>query len=236
MKYGVSLIMELCAMSIFTSSSTETLKQHGPFSTDCEGNATERVYGEIPSNMSFQEFLSEFSFIGSNDYLSMKLPPWTSRDPKDFKDPKDFNLPEDYTFSANSFYKPYGNMNHTDAKAQCESDGASLATPRTDAEKAFLFTLIPNDFSFDTRGIWIGLVREDDTMLGRLLRRSVDGRDVSYTTLSFNISNSTDTSQWKFVCSYSITNSLPGIKNAEFVWFLCGYFHDFSKVKCLQMK
>ena len=98
-KYGVWWIMELCAMSIFTSSSTETLKQYGPFSTDCEGNATERVYGEIPSNTSFQEFLSEFSFIGSNDYLSMKLPPWTSRDPKDF------SLPEDNTFSANSFNK-----------------------------------------------------------------------------------------------------------------------------------
>ena len=107
-------------------------------------------------------------------------------------------------------------MNLPDAKAQCESDGASLATPRTDAEKAFLFTLLPDDFSRDTTGIWIDLVREDDTMLGRLHRKSVDGRDVSYTTLSFNISNSTDTSLWKFVCSYSITNSLPGIKNAEF--------------------
>ena len=106
-------------------------------------------------------------------------------------------------------------MNHTDAIAQCESDGASLATPRTDAEKAFLFNFISDYFSFDTTDIWIGLVREDDTMLGRLHRKSVDGRDVSYTTLSFNISNSTDTSLWKFVCSYSITNSLPGFKNAE---------------------
>ena len=202
--YGRWWTMELCAMSIFTNSSTETHKQYGPFSTDCWGNATERVYGEIPSNMSFKEFLSEFSYIGSNDYLSIILPPWTSRDPKDF------NLPEDYTLSDNSFYKPYGPMNLTDAKAQCESDGASLATPRTDAEKAFLFTLIPNDISIDTRGtrvIWIGLIREDDTMLGHLLRRSVDGRDVSYTTLPFN-----NSSLWKFVCSYSIANSLPGIK------------------------
>ena len=207
MRYGLLWRYELCGMSIFTIRATGTRYIYGPYNSACWVNATERVYGNIPAKISFQDFLAYFSFIGPNDYLTFSLPPWT------YRDPKDFNLPDDYKFAANLwgnlFYKPYGDMKHTDAKAQCELDGTSLATPKSDAEKEFLFTLIPDE------GIWIGLEGE---MFGRLFRESVDvsesmflSRDVSYTILPVDNSESISTSLLKFVCSYNITNSLQGI-------------------------
>ena len=62
-------------------------------------------------------------------------------------------------------------MNYLDAKAQCESDGAYLATPRSDDQNAFLSSLIPNE------NIWIGLndIDEEGTFV------SVDDKEVSYT-------------------------------------------------------
>ena len=62
-------------------------------------------------------------------------------------------------------------MNYLDAKAQCESDGAYLAIPRSDAENAFIASLIPKE------NIWIGIndIDEEGTF------KAVDGGDVSYT-------------------------------------------------------
>ena len=55
-------------------------------------------------------------------------------------------------------------------------------------------------------------------MFGRLFRESVDvsesmflSRDVSYTILPVDNSESISTSLLKFVCSYNIKNSLQGI-------------------------
>ena len=62
-------------------------------------------------------------------------------------------------------------MNYLDAKAQCEIDGAYLATPRSDDQNAFIVSLIPN------ANIWIGLndIDEEGTFV------SVDDKEVSYT-------------------------------------------------------
>ena len=79
-----------------------------------------------------------------------------------------------YTYAVNtwgnSVYKTYEAMNYHDAKAQCESDGAYLATPRSNEENAFIASLIPN------ANIWIGLndIDDDGTFV------SVDGVDVTY--------------------------------------------------------
>ena len=77
----------LCALTLFTKNSNETQK-YGPYSTAClfERNATERVYGEIPANMSFQDFLARFSLNAGNYFkeFTISLPPWTSGDPNDF--------------------------------------------------------------------------------------------------------------------------------------------------------
>ena len=62
-------------------------------------------------------------------------------------------------------------MNYLDAKAQCESDGAYLATPRSDAENDFIAGLLPS------KNIWIGINDIDEE--GKYV--SVDGLDVSYT-------------------------------------------------------
>ena len=91
-------------------------------------------------------------------------------------DQKDYNhISLGYTFVVNtwgnSFYKTYEEMNYLDAKAQCESDGAYLAIPRSDDENAFIASLIPNV------NIWIGVndIDKEGTFL------AVDDQDVSYT-------------------------------------------------------
>ena len=70
-------------------------------------------------------------------------------------------------------------MNYLDAKAQCESDGAYLATPRSDDQNAFIASLIPN------ANIWIGLndIDEEGTFV------SVDDEEVSYTKWSYGEPN-----------------------------------------------
>ena len=93
----------------------------------------------------------------------------------DYK-PEYFNLPNDYLFANYSwgkrFYKVYGEgRNYADAKAVCESDGAFLAIPRSDAENDFIEDLIPNEY------IWIGL--NDIDQEGVFV--TVDGTDSSYT-------------------------------------------------------
>ena len=89
--------------------------------------------------------------------------------------PGDFNLPTDYIFAENSwgniFYKVYTTeLNYNDAKAQCESDGAFLAIPRSQAENDFFFGLMSNSF-------WIGI--NDIEQEGSFV--AVDGQGVSWT-------------------------------------------------------
>lgn len=71
----------ICALTMFTKISTETQKQYGPYSTKRTSLFNyERVYGEIPVNMSFRDFLAEFSFTTGNYWkqITIRLPPWTS--------------------------------------------------------------------------------------------------------------------------------------------------------------
>ena len=79
--------------------------------------------------------------------------------------PEDYNLPGDYAYAenawGNSFYKIYEAKNYNSAKDQCESDCSYLAIPRSDAENAFITSLIPNE------KIWIGLndIDEEGTFI-----------------------------------------------------------------------
>ena len=61
-------------------------------------------------------------------------------------------------------------MTYTDAKAQCESDGALLAFPRSDEENAFIASLIPFEH------IWIGIddIANEDHFVAS------DGSELSY--------------------------------------------------------
>ena len=75
LKWDILWRMELCAMSIFsitTTDSKQTQKQYGPYATTCVEHATERVYVEIPIGMSFQDFLAEFSFITDRGFIGIK--------------------------------------------------------------------------------------------------------------------------------------------------------------------
>ena len=84
-------------------------------------------------------------------------------------------MPSDYTFAANSlgdlFYKTYDKMPYVNAKRQCESDGAFLAIPRSEAENDFITGLLPN------QNMWIGI--NDIEREGRYV--AVDGGDIPYT-------------------------------------------------------
>ena len=73
----------LCAFSIFTTSKTETQKQilfYGPNidkASNCKEAATERIYGDIPSHLTFKEFLRSFTSTRANDnYITINLPLW----------------------------------------------------------------------------------------------------------------------------------------------------------------
>ena len=71
----------LCDISIFTTMGVETQNQYGPYPlrSNCKETATERVYGEVPPNMSFKQFLTTFSWAGHayGNFIRMNLPPWT---------------------------------------------------------------------------------------------------------------------------------------------------------------
>ena len=95
-----------------------------------------------------------------------------------------FYLPTEYTFAENSwgnlYYKIYTTpLNYDDAKAQCESDGTSLAYPRSGAENEFLAGLVPNEH------IWIGIndIEEEGLFVG------VDGREINWTSWNHNEPN-----------------------------------------------
>ena len=91
-----------------------------------------------------------------------------------YSDPTDYNLSSDYKFATklwgNFFYKIYEPMSYTAAKVQCESDGAFLAVPRSDAENDFIAGLLPQQH------IWIGI--DDIDQAGVFV--AVDGRPISY--------------------------------------------------------
>ena len=141
------------------------------------------------------------------------------------RNPEDFNLPSDYLFVENSwgnfFHKIYNTYrNYGDAKAQCESDGAFLAIPRSQAENDFLTGLLPNTY------IWIGIndIEEEGNFV------AVDGRDISWTNwgtgepngdanenaveIRTNFGNVWNdipaSSSLKFVCSLNIEGSIKG--------------------------
>ena len=85
-------------------------------------------------------------------------------------------MPIDYAFSENSwgnlFYKIDNTQrNYNGAKAQCESDGAFLAIPRSQAENDFLYGLLPND------NFWIGI--NDIEQEGKFVAVD-DGREISW--------------------------------------------------------
>ena len=62
-------------------------------------------------------------------------------------------------------------MTYNAAKIQCESDGAFLAIPRSEAENDYIADLIPN------KNIWIGIndIVQDGVFV------AVDGSDITYT-------------------------------------------------------
>ena len=62
-------------------------------------------------------------------------------------------------------------MTYNAAKTQCESDGAFLAIPRSEAENDYIADLIPNE------NIWIGI--NDIDQEGVFV--AVDGSDITYT-------------------------------------------------------
>ena len=84
-------------------------------------------------------------------------------------------MPGDYTYAknswGNSFYKIYEANNYGAAQAQCESDGAFLAVPRSEAENDFIAGLIPNT------PLWIGI--NDIDQEGVFV--AVDGSDITWT-------------------------------------------------------
>jgi len=92
------------------------------------------------------------------------------------ENPNDYNLPDDYFFVDESwgsrFYKVYSErMTYNAAKTQCESDGAFLAIPRSEAENDYIADLIPYE------NIWIGI---NDIDQERVFV-AVDGSDITYT-------------------------------------------------------
>ena len=70
-------------------------------------------------------------------------------------------------------------MKYLDAEAQCVSDGALLALPRSDSENDFIANLIPDE------GIWIGL--NDINEEGKFV--TSDGVEPCYTKWDSNQPN-----------------------------------------------
>ena len=106
--------------------------------------------------------------------------------------PNDYNLPDDYFFVTKSwgsiFYKVYSEQNdYNAAKTQCESDGAFLAIPRSEAENDYIGDLIPN------AKIWIGIndIDEEGVFV------AVDGSDITYTNWNSGEPNNSPT--WNYI-------------------------------------
>ena len=135
--------------------------------------------------------------------------------------PEEFNLPSDYIFVENlwgsSFFKVYDRKDYSGAKGQCESDGTSLAIPRSQAENEFLMSQKVWDLSeygHHPEDIWIGIndMEQDGAFV------AVDDGEISWTgwgtdepdngvILSFNDSRwySVDTrSPHKFICLINV--------------------------------
>ena len=105
--------------------------------------------------------------------------------------PEDYHLPADYTFATNSwgdsFFKVYPEvLDFNAARARCESDGAYLPAPMSDAENNFILGLRPEgDF-------WLGVYDVESVNLLPIAPhigeqyyeerwKLLDGSDVKYT-------------------------------------------------------
>ena len=113
------------------------------------------------------------------------------------ENPNDYNLPDDYLFVTESwgsrFYKVYSEKTtYNDAKTQCESDGAFLAIPRSEAENDFIAELIPYN------KIWIGI---NDIDQGGVFV-AVDGSYITYTNWDSGEPNNANTGEDAVVIRY----------------------------------
>jgi len=92
--------------------------------------------------------------------------------------PSQFALSEDYFYmeNTNKFYKVYNDkLNWSNARAQCESDGATLAIPSSEKENEFIAGLV-------TGPVWIGVTDIDEE--GKYV--GVDGSELTYTNWEDN--------------------------------------------------
>ena len=114
-----------------------------------------------------------------------------------------YSAPSGYTYAkkswGNIFYKIYGAKNYDDAKAQCKSDGAYLAIPRSEAENDFIAGLIPNEH------IWIGI--NDIANEGSYV--AVDGRQVSWTKWDSGEPNNLDNEDGVEIRQGSVHQTIP---------------------------
>ena len=129
-------------------------------------------------------------------------------------------MPSDYTFVenswGNSFYKVYSDSRQTyaGAKGQCESDGAFLAIPRSQAENDFLMSneVWPNGWGRES--IWIGI--DDIAEEGSFV--AVDGSEISWTNWATDEPKS-DEGDWndgvELVGSQSMGNTNDGRWNDQ---------------------
>ena len=92
---------------------------------------------------------------------------------------EDCNLSNEYTFASKSwgdfYYKFYESPRYyADALAKCESDGAFLAYPRSQAENDFILSFVTSNDNLD---LWIGIndVDEEGTIV------TTDGQDIVFT-------------------------------------------------------
>ena len=83
-------------------------------------------------------------------------------------------LTNGYSYAENSwgnlYYKNYGVSDFLSAKAQCESDGAYLPTPKSDAMNAFIAGL-------SSVQLWLGI----NDLAQEGVWKTTDGQDLSYT-------------------------------------------------------
>ena len=141
------------------------------------------------------------------------------------------------------FYKIFHEqMNFTDAKARCESDGTFLTIPRSKTENDFFADLIISDETDDTdTDMWIGI--HDFIQEGTFV--AVNGQAISYTNWYPSEPNDQggedavelrlrDNGRWndvaksekrKFICSINLkgNNSSPewNLKSVEITFFTC---------------
>ena len=146
----------MCRLTIQTDQRT-----YGPWAA---GHSQCGSVSSVDTPTSLKDYLEENSSISNRGNILVR------------KVESDTANPADYTFAENAwgnyYYKIYpSSMSYLNAKAQCESDGATLAAPRSDAENDFIIGLLPG------QNIWVGI--DDIDQENRFVYG--DGSDVSYT-------------------------------------------------------